>query len=192
MRKRIMNNSSASHPNDRLRDTNSILRLFASVTSIFLFSFAVDALVQRGVELFLDNIVEHDTFFYSAVRQQDAFAKNIFEIIRQVSFIGIGVGFTATLALLFIFSGRHLSKTPVQSEPKRLLKATLISIRGIATLTFIFLALTAIYALFLRIVGNQPPFFLIAALVIASMYVLILAYSLIDHVRDLRKLYQEQ
>jgi hypothetical protein len=188
-RKLIMSRSSASNPRARLRDTNSILQLLASVTGLFLFSFAVDALVQRGVELFLADIVEHDTFFYSAVRQQDAFAKNIFEIIRQVSFIGIGVGFVATLVFFYL---RPVSKTSFQSELKRLLKVTLLSIRGIATATFIFIVLTAIYELFLRIVGNQPPFFLIAALVIASMYVLILAYLLFDYARDLGKIYWAQ
>ncbi len=41
------------------------------------------------------------------------------------------------------------------------------------------------YELLLRIVGNQPPFFLLAALVTASMYVFILAYCLFDYAKEL-------
>ncbi len=79
---------------------------------------------------------------------------------------------------------------PFQSGAKRLLKATLLSLRGIATVTFMFLVVTAIYELFLRIVGNQPPFFLLAALVTTSMYVFILAYGLFDYAKELRGMYR--
>src|SRR6266700_4756411 len=48
------------------------------------------------------------------------------------------------------------------------------------------------YELLLRIVGNQPPFFLLAALVTASMYVFILAYCLFDYAKELRGMYREQ
>jgi hypothetical protein len=67
-----------------------------------------------------------------------------------------------------------------------LLKTTLLSLRGIATVTFIFLVVTAIYELLLRIIGNLPPFFLLAALVIAVMDIFILAYLLFDYTRELR------
>ena len=53
-------------------------------------------------------------------------------------------------------------------------------------MTFIFLVVTAIYELLLRIIGNQPPFFLLAALAIAVMYIFILAYLLFDYTKELR------
>ena len=46
--------------------------------------------------------------------------------------------------------------------------------------------MTAIYELLLRIIGNQPPFFLLAALVIAVMYIFLLAYLLFDYTKELR------
>src|SRR5439155_20858325 len=108
---------------------------------------------------FLAGIVEQDAFFYSAVRQQDAFAQNILALIKQVSFFALGIGFVVTL--VFFFYGRSHSTQRVPSRPKQLLRATLLSLRGIATVTFIFLVVTAIYDVVLRIVGNQPPFFLL-------------------------------
>jgi hypothetical protein len=66
------------------------------------------------------------------------------------------------------------------------LKTTLLTVRGIATVSFTFLVVTGIYELLLRAIGNQPPFFALAALVIATMYVLILAYLLFDYTGDLR------
>ena len=42
------------------------------------------------------------------------------------------------------------------------------------------------YELLLRIISNQPPFFLLAALIIAVMYIFILAYVLFDYVKGLR------
>jgi hypothetical protein len=127
------------------------------------------------------------------VRQQGAFAENILAVIKLVSFVALGVGFAATLMFFFIpFSGRPRSTQPSQSRMKPLLTVTLLSLRGIATVTFMFLVVTAIYELLLRIVGNQPPFFLLAALVTASMYVFILAYCLFDYAKELRGMYREQ
>jgi hypothetical protein len=127
------------------------------------------------------------------VRQQDAFAQNILAVIRLVSFVALGVGFVATLLVRFTpFAGSSRSPQPVQSGAKRLLPATLLSLRGIATVTSMFLVVTAIYELLLRIVGNQPPFFLLAALVTASMYIFILAYCLFDYAKELRGMYRKQ
>src|SRR5205807_4927199 len=103
-------------------------------------------------------IVEEDTFFYSAVRQQDAFAQTILAVIKLVSFVALGVGFVAMLVVFFTpFYGRSRLSQPLQSGAKRLLKATLLSLRGIATVTFMFSVVTALYELFLRIFRNQPP-----------------------------------
>ena len=172
----------------RLREP--ALQLLASVIIVFLLGFGADILLQRAIELFVAGIVEQDTLFYSAVRQQDVFAQNILAVIKQLSFLALGVGFVVTLVFLFIpFYRRPRSTKVFQSGSKQLLKATSLTLRGIATVTFIFLVITAIYELFLRIVGNQPPFFLLAALVTASMYVFILAYSLFDYAKELRAMY---
>jgi uncharacterized membrane protein YbhN (UPF0104 family) len=175
---------------NRRSDTTPILQLIALVTGIFLLAFAADVLVLRIVELFIAGIAEQDTFFYSAVRQQDAFANNLLDVIKLISFIAVGVGFVVTLAFLFI-EGRG-SKEPLKSDPKEVLKVSALSLRGITTTVVIFIALIALYELLLRIVGNQPPFFLIVALVTASMYVLVLAYALFDYTRDLRVEYWRQ
>src|SRR6266568_1969549 len=191
-RRKVVMNNSLSGRLPRLKEPGSALQLLASITLVFLLAFGADVLLQRAIELFVAGVVEQDTFFYSAVRQQDAFAQNILALITLVSFLALGVGFVATLVFFFIpFSGRSRSPQPFQSGAKRLLKATLLSLRGIATVTFMFLVVTAIYELFLRIVGNQPPFFLLAALVTASMYVFILAYSLFDYAKELRAMYPE-
>ena len=183
-------NNSLSRLVPRLREP--ALQLLASVIIVFLLGFGADILLQRAIELFVAGIVEQDTLFYSAVRQQDVFAQNILALIKQLSFLALGVGFVVTLVFLFIpFYGRPRSTTVFQSVSKQWLKATLLTLRGIATVTFIFLVVTAIYELFLRIVGNQPPFFLLAALVTASMYVFILAYSLFDYAKELRAMYPE-
>jgi len=137
--------------------------------------------------------MEQDAVFYSAVRQQDAFAHNILELIKLLSFLAIGVGFAGTLIFFSIlFFGRSGSKPASRFESVQLLKTTLLSLRGIATVTFIFLVVAAIYELLLRIIGNQPPFFVLAALVIAVMYIFILAYSLFDYTRELRALSGKQ
>jgi len=191
-RKTIMNNS-LSRRVPRLREPGLALQLLASVTLVFLFAFGADVLLQWAVGLFVAGIVEQDTFFYSAVRQQDAFAQTILAVIKLVSFVALGVGFVAMLVFFFTpFYGRSRLPQPFQSRAKRLLKTTLLSLRGIATVTVIFLVVTAIYELFLRIVGNQPPFFLLAALVTMSMYVFILAYGLFDYAKELRGMYRER
>ena len=162
------------------------LQLLASVTLVFLLAFGADVLLQWAVGLFVAGIVEQDTFFYSAVRQQDAFAQTILAVIKLVSFVALGAGFVAMLVFFFApFSGKSRSPQASQSGAKPLLKTTLLELRGIATVTFIFLVVTAIYELFLRVVGNQPPFFLLAALVTTSMYVFILAYGLFDYAKEL-------
>jgi len=186
-------NNSLSRRVPRLREPRPALQLLASTTLVFLLAFGVDVLLQWAVGLFVASIVEQDTFFNSAVRQQDAFAENILAVIKLVSFVALGVGFVATLAFFFtLFSGRSRSPRAFQSGAKPLLKAALLSLRGIATVTFMFLVVIAIYELLLRIVGNQPPFFLLAALVTASMYVFILAYCLFDYAKELRGTYREQ
>ena len=183
-------NKSLSRRVPRLREPGPAIQLLASVTLVFLLAFGADVLLQWAAGLFVVGIVEQDTFFYSAVRQQDAFAENILAVIKLVSFVALGVGFAATLMFFFIpFSGRPRSTQALQSRMKPLLTATLLSLRGIATVTFMFLVVTAIYELLLRIVGNQPPFFLLAALVTASMYVFILAYCLFDYAKELRGMY---
>ena len=127
------------------------------------------------------------------MRQQDALAQTILAAIKLVSLVALGIGFVAVLVFFFtLFSGRSRSPQPVQSGAKRLLKATLLSLRAIATVTFMFLVVTAIYQLLLRIVGNQPPFFLLAALVTTSVYVFILAYCLFDYAKELRGMYWER
>jgi hypothetical protein len=183
-------NKSLSRRVPRLREPGPAIQLLASVTLVFLLAFGADVLLQWAVGLFVVGILEQDTFFYSAVRQQDAFAENILAVIKLVSFVALGISFAATLMFFFIpFSGRPRSTQPSQSRMKRLLTVTLLSLRGIATVTFMFLVVTAIYELLLRIVGNQPPFFLLAALVTASMYVFILAYCLFDYAKELRGMY---
>ena len=163
-----------------------LLQFLAPVTLVFLLAFGADALLQKVVELFVTGIVEQDAFFYSAVRQQDAFAQHLLALIKLVSFLAVALGFVATMAVIYMrFFRRTPLVPPARPAPKRLLKATLLSCRGIATVTFIFLAVTAIYALLLRIVGNQPPFFLLAALISAAMYVLVLAYVFFDYTQEL-------
>src|SRR5437588_6041760 len=183
-------NNSLSRRVPRLGEPGPALQLLASVTLVFLLAFGADVLLQRAAGLFVAGIVEQDTFFYSAVRQQDVFTQNILALIMLVSFIALGIGFVTTLVFFFIvFYGRFHPTQQLQSRAKQLLKATLLALRGIATMTFIFLVVTAIYELLLRIVGNQPPFFLLAALVTASMYVFILAYCLFAYAKELRGLY---
>src|SRR5947199_5628129 len=183
-------NNSLSRRVPGLREPGPALQLLASVLLVFVIAFGADVLLQWAVGLFVAGIVEQDTFFYSAVRQQDAFAQTILAVIKLVSFLALGIGFVAMLALFFTaFYRRARPPQAFQPGAKPLLKATLLSLRGIATVTFMFLVVTAIYELFLRIVGNQPPFFLLAALVTASMYVFILAYSLFDYAKELRAMY---
>jgi hypothetical protein len=188
--RRVMMDNLLRPRSNQQSDTTPILQIIASVTDIFLLAFAADVLVLKIVELFLAGIAEQDTFFYSAVRQQDAFANNLLEVIKLISFIAIGVGFVVTLVFLFI-EGRG-SKEPIEPDPKGVLKVSALSLRGIATTVVIFIVLISLYELLLRIVGNQPPFFLIVALVTASMYVLVLAYALFDYTRDLRVEYRRQ
>src|SRR6266516_1321662 len=184
-----MSDALHSVPDSWFSKTPPVLQLFAGILLVFLLAFGANFLLQRVVELFLAGIVEQDAFFYSAVRQQDAFAQNILELIKLLSFLAIGVGFAATVIFFSIpFLERSSSNSASRFESTQLLKTTLLSLRGIATVTFIFLVVTAIYEFLLRTIGNQPPFFLLAALVIAVMYVFILAYLLFDYTRELRAL----
>jgi len=188
-----MNPSVHSESGRRLNQTPSVLQLLAGVTVVFLLAFGADVLLQRVVQFFFAGIVEQDAFFYSAVRQQDALAQNILGLIELLSLLAIGVGFVGTLIFFSILSFRRAGSKPAyRFESAQLLKATLLSLRGIATVTFIFLVVAAIYELLLRIIGNQPPFFVLAALVIAVMYIFILAYSLFDYTRELRALSGKQ
>src|SRR6266705_2325072 len=95
-----MNNSLWRLP--LLTEPGPALQLLASVTLVFLLAFGADVLLQRAVGLFVAGIIEQDTFFYSAVRQQDVFAENILAVIKLVSFVALGVGFAATLMFFFI------------------------------------------------------------------------------------------
>src|SRR5205085_11157550 len=141
-----MNNAIKTEPGKWYAHLPPQVQLLVSVTLVFLLAFGVDALLQRVVELFLAGIVEQDTFFYSAVRQQDAFAQNILALIKLVSFLAVAVGFVATMAVIYMrfFLRRSALVAPLRPEPKHMLSATLLSFRGIATVTFIFLAVTAI------------------------------------------------
>jgi hypothetical protein len=189
--RKVVMNKAFSRRVPRLKEP--ALQLLASVTLVFLLAFGADVFLQWAVGLFVAGIVEQDTFFYSAVRQQDAFAQTILASIKLVSFVALGVGFVATLVFFFTpFAGRARSPQALQAGAKPLLKTTLLSLRGIATVTFMFLVVTAIYALLLRIVGNQPPFFLLAALVTTSMYVFILAYGLLDYAKELSGMSRER
>jgi hypothetical protein len=163
-----------------------LLQLFGGVTLVFLLAFGADALLQRAMGFFLAGIMEQDAFFTSVVRQQDAFAQNILGLLTLLSLLAIAVGFAGTVLFFSLLSfGRSRSTPAAQFEAAHLFKTTLLSLRGIATVTFIFLVVTAIYEVLLRIIGNQPPFFLLAALIIAMMYIFILAYSLFDYVKEL-------
>src|SRR5947199_6754407 len=99
-RKGVMNNS-LSRGIPRIKEPAPTLQLLASVTLVFLLAFGADVLLQWAVGLFIAGIVEQDTFFYSAVRQQDAFAQTILAVIKLVSFLALGIGFVAMLALFF-------------------------------------------------------------------------------------------
>lgn len=180
-------NKSLSRQVSRPREPVPALQLLASVTLVFLLAFGADFFLQWVVGLFVAGIVEQDTFFYSAVRQQDAFAQNILAVIKLVSFVALGVGFVAMLVFFFTsFSRRSGLSQLFRFGAKRLLQVTLLSLRAIATVSFIYLVVIGIDALFLRIVGNQPPFFLLAALITTSMYVFNLAYCLFDYTKELR------
>src|SRR2546421_5897415 len=101
-RKVMMNNVFKSGPGNWYGHLPPPLQLLVSVTLVFLLAFGADALLQRVVELFLAGIVEQDAFFYSAVRQQDAFAQNILALIKLVSFLALAVGWVVTLAVVYI------------------------------------------------------------------------------------------
>ena len=164
-----------------------LLQLPGGVTLVFLLAFGADALLQRAVEFFLAGIMEQDAFFTSVVRQQDAFTQNILGLLTLLSLLAIAAGFAGMLLLFsLLYFGRPRSTSVPQFNAAQLIRTTLLSLRGIATMTFIFLVVTAIYELLLRIIGNQPPFFLLAALAIAVMYIFILAYLLFDYTKELR------
>jgi len=172
----MMSNSLHFESGSWFSHTPPLLQFLAGIILVFLLALGADVLLQRVVELFLAGIME-----------QDAFAQSILELIKLLSFLAIGAGFAGTLIFFSIpFFGRSGSRPASRFESAQLLKTTLLSLRGIATVTFTFLVVTAIYELLLQMIGNQPPFFVLAALVIAVMYILILAYSLFDYTRELR------
>jgi len=182
-----MSKSLHSESGTWLSQARPLLQLLGAVTLVFLLAFGADALLQRDMEFFLAGIMEQDAFFTSVVRQQDAFAQNILGLLTLLSLLAIAVGFAGTLLFFSLLYFSRLRATPAsQFEAAQLLKTTLLCLRGIATVTFIFLVVTAIYELLLRIISNQPPFFLLAALIIAVMYIFILAYVLFDYVKGLR------
>jgi hypothetical protein len=164
-----------------------LLQLLGAVTLVFLLAFGADALMQRDMGIFLAGIMEQDAFFTSIVRQQDAFAQQILGLLTLLSLLVIAISYPITLIFFsLLYLGRLRSAPASQLKAAQLLKTTLLSLRGIATVTFIFLVVTAIYELLLRIIGNLPPFFLLAALVIAVMFIFILAKLLFDYTKELR------
>ena len=164
-----------------------LLELLGGATVVFLLAFGADALLQQDIGFFLAAIMEQDAFYTSIVRQQDAFAQKILALLMLFSLLVIAISYVVTLIFFsLLYLGRLRSAPASQIKAAPLLKTTLLSLRGIATVTFIFLVVTAIYELLLRIIGNLPPFFLLAALVIAVMYIFILAYLLFDYTKELR------
>ena len=170
-----------------LSQARPLLQLLGAVTLVFLLAFGADALLQRDIGYFFAGIMEQDAFFTSIVRQQDAFAQQILGLLTLLSLLVIAISYALTLIFFsLLYLGRLRSTPASQLKAAQLLKTTLLSLRGIATVTFIFLVITAIYELLLRIIGNLPPFFLLAALVIAVMYIFILAKLLFDYTKELR------
>src|SRR5437016_1126434 len=99
-------NNSLSRRVPVFREPGPALQLLASVLLVFVLAFGADLLLQWAVGLFVAGIVEQDTFFYSAVKQQDAFAQTILASIKLVSFVALGVGFGRRLVFfLFPFFG---------------------------------------------------------------------------------------
>ena len=182
-----MSKSIHSESGTRFSQARPLFQLLGGVTLVFLLAFGADALLQRAVEFFLAAIIEQDAYFTYVVRQQDSFAQNILTLLTLLSLLAIAVGFAGTLLIFSLrYFGRDRSTLSAQFDAAQLLRATLLSLRGIATVTFIFLVVTSVYGLLLRIIGNQPPFFVLAALVIDAMYIFILAYLLFDYTKELR------
>ncbi len=182
-----MSKSLQSAPGTRFSQARPLLQLLGGVTLVFLVAFGADALLQRAMAFFLAAIMEQDAFFTSVVRQQDVLAQHILGLLTLLSLLAIAAGFVAALLFFSLFYfGMARSPVASQLKPAQLRNTTLLSLRGIATVTFIFLVVAAIYELLLRIIGNQPPFFLLAVLVIAVMYIFMLAYVLFDYVKELR------
>jgi hypothetical protein len=170
-----------------LSQARPLLQLLGAVTLVFLLAFGADALLQRDIGFFLAGIMEQDAFYTSIVRQQDVFAQQILGLLTLLSLLGIAISYAVTLIFFsLLYLGRLRSAPVTQLKAAKLLKTTFLSLRGIATVTFIFLVVTAIYELLLRIIGNLPPFFLLASLVIAVMYIFILAKLLFDYTKELR------
>jgi hypothetical protein len=182
-----MSKSLHSESGTWLSQARPLLQLLGAVTLVFLLAFGADALLQRAIEFFLAGIMEQDAFYTSIIRLQDAFAQQILGLLTLLSLLVIAISYAVTLIFLsLLYLGRLRSAPASQLKAAQLLKTTLLSLRGIATVTFIFLVVTAIYELLLRIIGNLPPFFLLAALVIAVMYIFILAKLLFDYTKELR------
>ena len=182
-----MSKSLHSESGTWLSQARPLLQLLGAVTLVFLLAFGADALLQRHIGYFFAGILEQDAFFTSIVRQQDAFAQQILGLLTLLSLLVIAISYALTLIFFsLLYLGRLRSTPASQLKAAQLLKTTLLSLRGIATVTFIFLVVTAIYELLLRIIGNLPPFFLLAALVIAVMYIFILAKLLFDYTKELR------
>ena len=182
-----MSKSLHSESGTWLSQARPLLQLLGAVTLVFLLAFGADALLQRVIGFFLAGIMEQDAFYTSIVRQQDVFAQKILGLITLLSLLLIAITYGVTLIFFSLLYVGRLRSAPVsQLKAAQLRKTTLLSLRGIATVTFIFLVVTAIYELLLRIIGNLPPFFLLAALVIAVMYIFIMAKLLFDYTKELR------
>ena len=182
-----MSKSLHSESGTWLSQARPLLQLLGAVTLVFLLAFGADALLQRVIGFFLAGIMEQDAFYTSIVRQQDAFAQTILGLLTLFSLLLIAISYAVTLIFFSLLYLRRLrSAQASQLKAAQLRKTTLLSLRGIATVTFIFLVVTAIYELLLRIIGNLPPFFLLAALVIAVMYIFIMAKLLFDYTQELR------
>src|SRR5947199_3699542 len=93
-RKVMMNNVFKSGPGNWYGHLPPPLRLLVAMTLVFLLAFGADILLQRVVELFLAGIVEQDTFFYSAVIEQDAIADHILALLQQTSSLLIDITFS--------------------------------------------------------------------------------------------------
>ena len=176
-----------SESGTRFSQASPLLQLLGGATVVFLLAFGADALLQQDIRFFLAAIMEQDAFYTSIVRQQDAFAQKILGLLTLFSLLVIAISYIVTLIFYsLLYLGRLRSAPAPQLKTAQLLKTTFLSLRGIATVTFIFLVITAIYELLLRIIGNLPPFFLLAALMIAVMYIFILANLLFYYTKGLR------
>jgi hypothetical protein len=116
-----------------------LLQLLGGATVVFLLAFGADAFLQQDIGFFLATIMEQDAFYTSVVRQQDAFAQKILALLTLLSLLVIAISYVVTLIFFsLLYLGRLRSAPASQLKTAQLLKTTLLSLRGIATVTFIF------------------------------------------------------